>query len=125
MILKNATIVNSDYIIEKGYLKIQDGKIVEIGTDYSGEGVDLEGKYILPGFIEMHIHGTNGVDVMDGTSEALDIITTNLVKEGTTSFLPTTLTHSKAKIKQAIRNIVSYQGNPGGAKIIGIHLEGP
>lgn len=125
MILKNATIVNSDEIIENGYVKIHDGKIVEIGTDYSGEGLDLEGKYVLPGFIEMHIHGTNGVDVMDGTSEALDNITANLVKEGTTSFLPTTLTHSKEKIKQAIRNIVSYQGNPSGAKIIGIHLEGP
>ncbi len=125
MILKNATIVNALSTLEHGYIKIQNGKIVEVGTDCREDGIDLQENYVLPGFIDMHIHGTNGVDVMDGTVEALDIMTSNLIKEGTTSFLPTTLTMSKDKIKHAIQNVVKYRGNPKGSKILGIHLEGP
>jgi N-acetylglucosamine-6-phosphate deacetylase len=125
MLLKNATLVNHDSVIKNGYIRIEDGRIVEVGTECQEAGIDMQGHYILPGFIDIHIHGTNGVDVMDGTKEALDVMTTNLVKEGTTSFLPTTLTMSQEKIKQAIKNVIDYEGNPQGSRILGIHLEGP
>jgi N-acetylglucosamine-6-phosphate deacetylase len=51
---------------------------------------------VLPGMIDVHIHGANGADVMDGTAEALETMAEALPKEGTTSFLATTMTQDKA-----------------------------
>lgn len=64
-------------------------------------------------------------DVMDGTDEALDTIAEALPKEGTTSFLATTITQSVEQIEQALRTVADYQPKENGAEIIGIHLEGP
>lgn len=125
MILKNATIINHDETIQNGYIEIKNGKIVNMGTSYEGEGIDLQGKYILPGFIDIHIHGGFGHDVMDGTKEALDALVSNLPSEGTTSFLATTLTMSQEKLKAVVKTIADYESDVTGSTILGIHLEGP
>ncbi|XFA98700.1 N-acetylglucosamine-6-phosphate deacetylase [Candidatus Izemoplasma sp. B36] len=125
MIIKNATIVNHNNIIENGYIKIENQYITEIGKNYQGEGLDVSNAYILPGFIDIHVHGTNGFDVMDGTTESLKQISLNLVYEGITGYLPTTTTASDYKIKDALYNIYDYDSTNKGAKILGIHLEGP
>ena len=77
------------------------------------------------GFIDLHIHGSGGADVMDATSEALETLSTTLVKTGTTSFLATTMTMSTQAIDNALQNIQNNAHNVTGAKIVGIHLEGP
>lgn len=83
--------------------------------------------YLVPGRIDMHIHGASGADVMDATPAALDKIRTALAAEGVTGFLATTITESAANITQALRNIDRYQKNQHslGAEILGVHLEGP
>ena len=78
--------------------------------------------------IDVHIHGVNGADTMDATTEALDTITKALPAEGTTSFLATTITQEAKAIERAMKNAGEYvdeKQKPGHAEVLGIHLEGP
>jgi N-acetylglucosamine-6-phosphate deacetylase len=135
IILKNGTIFAETEEISDGYIKIADGKIVEIGpvnqlTDTGGYTVITlpQGSRIIPGMIDVHIHGVDGADTMDATTEALDKMATALPREGTTCFLATTITQTKESIEQALANAADYIANhnaPGKAECVGIHLEGP
>jgi len=124
-------IYTEDEKIEHGHLYIENGLIHNIMCE--GEAVDLgdipaidaSGLSVIPGFIDGHIHGAKGADVMDATEEALDTMAKVLPKEGTTSFLATTITQSKKNISKALRNIANYENKSGQAEIIGVHLEGP
>ncbi len=82
---------------------------------------------LTPGFIDSHIHGSHSFDVLDGTSHAIEGISLSLVKEGTTSYLPTPMTQSNEVIIKSLKSISDYytKQNPMGAQIVGIHLEGP
>ena len=82
---------------------------------------------VLPGFIDEHIHGAGGSDAMDGNTKDLAIIAETVAKEGTTSFLATTMTQSKENILKAMRAVKEYREAAGeqGARIAGVHLEGP
>ncbi len=84
--------------------------------------IDSRGKYIVPGFIDQHIHGAGNFDTMD--NEGIDTICQTLVREGTTSFLPTTMTYDLDVVKQIIDELQKYDGTSG-ANIVGIHVEGP
>ena len=77
------------------------------------------------GFIDLHIHGSGGADVMDATPESLDVISSILPSTGTTSFLATTMTMSPNAIDNALQNIQQYSSYVTGANILGVHLEGP
>ena len=89
------------------------------------ETIDAKGAYVSAGFIDLHIHGSGGADVMDATPEALETLSETLVQTGTTSFLATTMTMSTLDIDNALQNIQTYASEVSGAKILGIHLEGP
>ncbi|SFV65404.1 N-acetylglucosamine-6-phosphate deacetylase [hydrothermal vent metagenome] len=89
------------------------------------EVIDAKGQYVSAGFIDLHIHGSGGADVMDATPEALQTISETLVRTGTTSFLATTMTMSKSAIDNALQNVKQYASLVKGARIIGVHLEGP
>lgn len=106
-----------------GEIFIDHGKIVAINE--LQEPIESPKVFIMPGFIDQHIHGAGGFDVMDGSHEALDTISKAIVKEGVTSFLPTTMTGSNEKIKEALDNIHENMFRVSGANIIGVHLEGP
>ena len=119
---KNANIVLPDRII-KGGLKIEGGRIASFGE---GDFELSEDLYVAPGFIDEHIHGANGSDAMDATPEAIINISNSLLQEGVTSFLPTTMTMADEMILNALRNIRECANlEMLGAKIQGIHLEGP
>nr|WP_175989647.1 N-acetylglucosamine-6-phosphate deacetylase [Bacillus sp. Marseille-Q1617] len=134
-IIRNQRIYAQDGIIENGFIKIERGIISETGEmcylQNDGEYVDIslpQKASVIPGMIDVHIHGVNGADTMDATKEALDTMTEALPKEGTTSFLATTMTESKEKIEKALINTGKYVENhqeAGKAEILGIHLEGP
>ncbi|WP_142829177.1 N-acetylglucosamine-6-phosphate deacetylase [Planococcus soli] len=79
----------------------------------------------FPGFIDVHIHGAAGHDAMDATSEALSGIAGTLPKEGTTSFLATTMTQTDSAISAALQNIQKFSAQEGQAELLGVHLEGP
>lgn len=127
MIIKNCKIIYLDRI-EKGDIRINDGKIVEIGTELQidEQYFDGEGLYLAPGFIDIHIHGAMGTDVMDATYESLNNISKAIASKGTTAFLATTMTSSTEDIRSALKAIKeSIEKGTEGAIIIGAHLEGP
>ncbi|MEH7375608.1 N-acetylglucosamine-6-phosphate deacetylase [Neobacillus drentensis] len=135
ILLKGVQVYSEDILIENGFIKINNGKIVEIGSmeelekENEFEIIELPGHYkAIPGLIDIHIHGVNGADTMDATKEALDIMVTALPKEGTTSFLATTMTQEGKQIENALINAGQYieeQQSIGKAEILGLHLEGP
>lgn len=127
MLINNCNIIYLDKI-EKGSILIQDGKIKEINPVNSSDTDILDGEnlYISPGFIDVHIHGAGSFDTMDGTKEALNTIAKTIVKHGTTSFLPTTMTVPLEDINNALKVIKELKENgTEGAQILGAHLEGP
>ena len=82
---------------------------------------------VLPGFIDQHIHGAGGCDVMDGSVTAISQIANTVKKEGTTSFLATTMTQSKQNINKALKSVKEYVAlnKEDEAGLLGVHLEGP
>ncbi|SDW11744.1 N-acetylglucosamine 6-phosphate deacetylase [Marininema mesophilum] len=133
-LLRDMTIYSEKGIIRDGYVVVEDGVIHRVGQvgELGGLGgvatLSLPGHCITPGMIDIHIHGAAGADVMDGTPDALATIAQTLPREGTTSFLATTMTQSVEKIDRAIINVTTYQqvkSVKGIAELLGIHLEGP
>jgi N-acetylglucosamine-6-phosphate deacetylase len=136
LMLVNAKVLTENGLIENGFIYIKNGKIAETGSaaampalDRDAEFIELpESSTVVPGFIDVHIHGAGGADTMDATTEAINIMATVLPAEGTTSFLATTITQDKDAIIKALENAADYIGHhnhPGKAEVIGIHLEGP
>lgn len=128
ILLKNGKFVLANRIVS-GDLLVIDGKIKKITENENPlyeNGIDLKGKYVVPGFIDAHIHGAYGADAMDGTVEALKIISSFVVKHGTTNFLATTLTSTKEILKNVLEKIGEVQDKElDGANIFGAHMEGP
>ena len=129
-IIINAKIVLADEILEDKML-IYDEKIIDIVDDIILSDkddvtiIDAKGHYVSAGFIDMHIHGSGGVDVMDGTRASLETLSTTLLSTGTTSFLATTMSMETTVIQQALDTIGMHAKNVTGAHILGVHLEGP
>lgn len=86
---------------------------------------DAHNNYVSPGFINMHIHGCAGVDVMDAAPSTLQTIGKALLSTGVTAFLPTTMTYDWPKIYSALKNIRKAMAENTGAKVLGCNLEGP
>ncbi|MDQ0428437.1 N-acetylglucosamine-6-phosphate deacetylase [Planomicrobium stackebrandtii] len=113
-----------------GDILIEDGKIIRAVKSIDVQAdirIEAAGKNwtAFPGFIDVHIHGAAGYDAMDATSEALSGIAGALPKEGTTSFLATTMTQSDSAISAALQNIQKFSAQEGQAELLGVHLEGP
>ncbi|MFG6116698.1 N-acetylglucosamine-6-phosphate deacetylase [Halobacillus sp. MO56] len=135
LMMKNIQIIVDNNQVITGSLWIENGKISTVTEgDLSDRKADVvidgKGKHwtVLPGFIDVHIHGAAGHDTMDATPEALTGIAEALPQEGTTSFLATTMTQSHQAISKALKNAAGYikeQTAGAGAEVIGIHLEGP
>lgn len=130
ILIENVHIFMEDKTIYNGYLLIEAGKIGNISeerieVDVNVKRIDGSHLSVLPGFIDSHIHGAKGLDTMDATESALETIATYLPSEGTTSFVATTMTQSKAQIEKALINIGNYENKKHAATLLGAHLEGP
>ncbi|WP_026676680.1 N-acetylglucosamine-6-phosphate deacetylase [Fictibacillus gelatini] len=135
ILLLNGRIYAENDVFVNGYLIINEEKIIEIGKKPEHLNVaeyDViqlpEDSIVIPGMIDMHIHGAAGADTMDATTDALQTMAKVLPQEGTTSFLATTMTQEKGEIEKALQNAAKYINEhtaPGEAEVIGIHLEGP
>jgi len=117
-----------------GWLLMENGKIKSIGfgevpqfsTDASMQRIDAEGKALLPGFIDLHVHGAVGHEVMDASVTGLEEMARFYASHGVTSFLATTWTASREAIRKALELVEEMQGPiQGGATLLGVHLEGP
>lgn len=117
--------------ISDGEVLTKDGVICEVslGGKVSGEAeqvINLEGKYLSPGFIDIHTHGAGGADFMDRTAGSMEQACKMHLKHGTTSIVPTTLTSTKEDLLDFLRffNTVELKRDAM-PEILGLHLEGP
>lgn len=126
----NGNIITPYRIIKNGSVLIENGRIVFVsGGDIQAEdciNIDAEGKYVSPGFIDIHVHGGGGHDFMDGTVEAYIGAAEKHAQHGTTSMIPTTLTSTNEELKNTFEVFRQAKArNKKGAEFLGLHLEGP
>jgi N-acetylglucosamine-6-phosphate deacetylase len=125
--------------IRDAVVVIEDGTIAAVGTRAeitvppSAKRLEMPDATLIPGFVDVHVHGAVGHDVMEATPESLDAVAAALARGGTTSFVATTVTsapHVLCKSAEGIARYIQTQsqhaasGNPR-AEILGIHFEGP
>lgn len=131
MKLIGAKVLNDNFSFEQLDIEIEDKKIkrVEASMPYTSDEmvIDCSGFLIVPGFVDIHIHGCAGFDACDGTKEAIEGMAKFLVTKGVTSFCPTTMTTDKDTIAGAMSAIKAYAEHPteGAARAVGINMEGP
>src|SRR5437763_5913135 len=121
--------------IELPLVTIEDGHIAALVSREHTElpsnarHIDFPGMVLAPGFIDIHIHGGAGHDVMEAEASALAAIETAMAKTGVTSYLPTTVTAPEDRLLQALdhlgRAVAANEKHRTGAVPLGIHLEGP
>ena len=135
IVIKNGTVV-SDGEIFRADVVLREDKIEYVISAESGDGcswlpegaevIDAQGKYVAPGFVDMHVHGGAGADFMDGDIDsyktALDLHTSH----GTTLIFPTTLSSTEESVREAVRKYKEIKTSGlKGAVLGGLHLEGP
>ena len=108
MIFKNCTFYNELFEKEFGDIEIENGIIKQIGI-IEGEGKDMSGFILIPGFIDIHIHGCSGGDASDASEQSLGKMAGELARHGVTSFCPTSMTLSHEKLMKICRTISSYK----------------
>ena len=127
--LQNARVVLPDRVLDAGTVVVESGLIVSVGdsSEPKGEVLDLSGSILLPGFIDVHIHGAVGVDVMEATPEGLLEVSRYLASQGVTSWLPTLVPGSDENYASVATAVSEAMRLPAvdGARILGLHYEGP
>ncbi len=130
--LINGTLITPFREIDDGFVLIKDesiekiGKVGEMPIPTDARIIDVKGNYISPGFVDTHLHGAFGGSVMCCSEKDLQMMAEGLVRHGTTSFLPTTLSRSWDEIVQSVDCVTQVmRKNLNGSRILGVHLEGP
>ena len=131
MILAGAHLILPDRIVRAGQLRIEEGVIAEVSggviAPRPGEQVrDLDGLYLAPGFIDLHIHGALGRDTMEAATDAFDTICRHHAEGGTTALCLTTIAAPLQRLLAVIQAARDYRASPPrGARVLGVHVEGP
>ena len=123
--LRGARLVLPDRVLEGAALVMHDGAIVEIAADSgpSPDDVACDGHWVLPGFIDGHIHGVEGTDVLSGP-DAVSRVAAALPRRGVTAFCPTTIACTPAALDRFLAAVdAAADRAPGAARVIGAHLE--
>lgn len=124
----NATILTPQGWLKDGSVLIEDSKILEVtNCDLPIVGatlIDAKGTYIVPGGVEMHVHGGGGRDFMEGTEEAFRVAIAAHMKHGTTSIFPTLSSSTMPMIRDAAAATEKLMSEPD-SPVLGLHLEGP
>jgi N-acetylglucosamine-6-phosphate deacetylase len=130
----HGTAILADRLLPDAVVVCSKGKIVAVGSSRKvrvprgAEFVDARGGYISPGFVEMHVHGGDGADFMDGTADAVRTAIRAHTRHGTTSIFPTTTTGSPAQIDAMLKACATVQREwqpQAGARVMGVHFYGP
>ena len=124
MIINNLRIVTKNGVISNGSIEF-DGEIIKkiSSKPLSKKGIDGENKIAMPGFIDIHTHGSCGIDFMDAKEDDYKTIAEAFYSEGITSFLATTLTSDFDSMKRVARTVKNAKKSV--PSLAGIHLEGP
>jgi N-acetylglucosamine-6-phosphate deacetylase len=134
-VLVNAKVVTEQKVIEQGVIRVSHGSIASIEEQShvdlawissNARLIDADGGWVLPGFIDVHVHGGNGADFMDSNPETLRTITRFHAAGGTTSMLATTMTAPQPDLDRVIAEVSDFMKGPMPyAELLGVHLEGP
>jgi N-acetylglucosamine-6-phosphate deacetylase len=134
MLIRNARVFTPIEVWQPGWLLVEDGRIAAMAPgeppEFDPERIsmflDARGGMLLPGFIDLHVHGAVGHEVMDANPHGLVEMARYFARHGVTAWLATTWTATPAAIQQALQAVGQVVGRvPGGATILGVHLEGP
>lgn len=128
MIIRGGKIYAHHQLLADHEVIIHEGIITAVQPNsHTPADVQLkEDEFLLPGFLDLHIHGARGQDVMDATPQSLQILSDALLQEGVVGYLATTMTESIPKIEAALQACFEFKKTQTqGAELIGVHLEGP
>jgi N-acetylglucosamine-6-phosphate deacetylase len=134
LLIHNARLFTPNHAGLSGWLLIENGLIRALGVGHtphfsdgtSIQSLDAQGSALLPGFIDLHVHGAMGHEVMDASPTGLEEMSRFYASHGVTSFLATTWTAGREAIMKALELVEEMQGRiQGGATLLGVHLEGP
>jgi len=130
--LVGATAILPDRLLENCYIEFTRGLLTRVGKAPKQlpkglEVIDVTGKYLAPGWIDIHVHGGAGADFMDGTQQAIETAARAHLKHGTTTMFPTTTTGSQTSIMKMIQAVAdASKANDNGLPTLeGVHLYGP
>ncbi len=130
----NGVVISPEKIVPDSAILCEGNRITRIGKmsslriPKSAQVIDAKGAYLSPGYIDIHVHGGNGADYMDGTERAIRAANQAHLRHGTTTIFPTTTTGASAQLRkmiQATKQVQSKWTPRDGARIGGIHLYGP
>ncbi len=129
IVIENARVITPT-AVQHGAVAVEDGRIVSIHHDQppprADERIDAKGKYLSPGFIDVHTHGAGGADFMDGTLDAIYTACRAHMLHGTTAIVPTTITSTRQSLLAFVDLFNQVElVRPGMPEILGLHLEGP
>lgn len=126
-IFANATVVLPDRLVPGAVVEVEAGRIAFVGQKPpAGRAIDLAGMYLCPGFVDLHVHGGDGADLMDGTAEAFRTVCRCHARHGTTSLTPTSTVARMSDYERFLELCGDLYGEvPGGARIVGSHFYGP
>ena len=128
MLIENANVFTGCSFRMGLRILVRDGNVLEVGeaTGADEQTIDLNGDYLLPGFVDVHIHGFHGFDTMRG-EEDIRGMSRALARSGVAAFCPTTMSASTADTERAVssvRRVMNRQENTG-ARVLGAHMEAP
>lgn len=124
----NGRAVFPDRVCEDGSVLMRGGRIIAVNEPCpaDAEKVDVAGGYILPGFIDLHVHGGGNADFMDADPESMHVVARTHCAYGTTALVATTMTCEDPLLEKVIGAFLEALKTPtGGAELLGLHLEGP
>jgi len=128
----HGNLILPDTVLADGYLTVRNSRIAAVNHEkpqsFAGETIEIGDGYVSPGFIDIHVHGGDGADYMDGTVEAVRTVNRAHLRHGTTTIFPTTTTGSTEQLDRMIHACMEVQtewSSADGARIGGIHFYGP
>jgi N-acetylglucosamine-6-phosphate deacetylase len=126
IVLSGAELVLPDRVLAPGTLTIDGGRIAEIrqGASHAAPGFAFQGHFIVPGFIDVHVHGVNGLDSLDPANPVASMAA-QLPRYGVTSFCPTTVACSPQALRHVLEQVRQARAAPppGSARVLPAHLE--
>ena len=126
-VIKTDRLYTPDEVAGTWWVEIDGHRIVHVtaGQPAALETLDATGLLVVPGFMDVHIHGFGGHDIMEGSLEALEAMAGGLPRFGVTSFLPTTVGAKLGVLQQVMKALTPELPRGSGARPLGWHLEGP
>lgn len=121
-------VILPDRILPDATVVCENGRITSVGRSAPRGVQPIEGAYIAPGYIDLHVHGGEGADYMDGTADAVRTANRAHLKRGTTTIFPTTTTGSTAELDRMLKACAEVRKGwsvEDGARIAGVHYYGP